>query len=73
MEDAEDEVPNGVNGEEVQEVPIVGDGDCFFSAIVEAFSRNGRDITDLPGFLEEVKICNSLLQSLDDEIKIAAK
>ena len=71
MEDAEDEVPNGVNGEEVQEVPIVGDGDCFFSAIVEAFSRNGRDITDLPE--AEVKICNSLLQSLDDEIKLAAK
>ena len=71
MEDAEDEVPNGVNGEEVQEVPIVGDGDCFFSAIVEAFSRSGRDITDLPE--AEVKICNSLLQSLDDEIKLAAK
>ena len=71
MEDAEDEVPSGVNGEEVQEVPIVGDGDCFFSAIVEAFSRNGRDITDLPE--AEVKICNSLLQSLDDEIKLAAK
>ena len=71
MEDAENEVPNGVNGEEVQEVPIVGDGDCFFSAIVEAFSRNGRDITDLPE--AEVKICNSLLQSLDDEIKLAAK
>ena len=71
MEDAENEVPNGVNGEEVQEVPIVGDGDCFFSSIVEAFSRNGRDITDLPE--AEVKICNSLLQSLDDEIKLAAK
>ena len=54
MEDAENEVPNGVNGEEVQEVPIVGDGDCFFSAIVEAFSRNGGDITDLPE--AEVKI-----------------
>ena len=71
MEDAEDEVPNGVNCEEVQEVPIVGDGDCFFSAIVEAFSRNGGDITDLPE--AEVKICNSLLQSLDDEIKLAVK
>ena len=45
-------------GEEVQEVAIEGDGDCFYSAIVEAFSRNGPDIpsslTDLPG--AEVKI-----------------
>ena len=38
----------------VQEVPIEGDGDCFYSAIVEAFNRQGIDIT---GLLEaEVKI-----------------
>ena len=52
-------------GEEVQEVAIKGDGDCFYSAIVEAFSRNGPDIpscfTDLPG--AEVKIFNSIAVS----------
>merc|ERR1711990_1170790 len=32
----------------MQEVAIKGDGDCFYSATVEAFNRNGRDITDLP-------------------------
>ena len=52
-------------GEEVQEVAIKGDGDCFYSAIVEAFSRNGPDIpscfTDLPG--AEVKIFNSVAVS----------
>ena len=38
----------------VQEVPIEGDGDCFYSAIVEAFNRQGIDVT---GLLEaEVKI-----------------
>ena len=57
MEDVVHEVPIE-EGEEVQEVAIEGDGDCFYSAIVEAFSRNGPDIpsslTDLPG--AEVKI-----------------
>ena len=38
----------------VQEVAIEGDGDCFYSAIVEAFNRQGIDVTSL---LEaEVKI-----------------
>ena len=31
----------------MEEVQIEGDGDCFYTAIVEAFNRNGRDITDL--------------------------
>ena len=63
-EDMED-VVHGVpieEGEVVQEVPIEGDGDCFYSAIVEAFSRNGCDIpsyfTDMPE--AEVKIFNSI-------------
>ena len=62
-EDMEDVVHE--EGEEVQEVAIEGDGDCFYSAIVEAFSRNGPDIpsslTDLPG--AEVKIFNSIAVS----------
>lgn len=38
----------------MEEVSIEGDGDCFYSAIVEAFDRQGIDITSL---LEaEVKI-----------------
>ena len=64
MEDVVHEVPIE-EGEEVQEVAIKGDGDCFCSAIVEAFSRNGPDITssltDLPG--AEVKIFNSIAVS----------
>ena len=31
----------------VEEVLIEGDGDCFYSAIVEAFNRQGIDITTL--------------------------
>ena len=64
VEDVVHEVPIE-EGEEVQEVAIKGDGDCFYSAIVEAFSRNGPDIpscfTDLPG--AEVKIFNSIAVS----------
>ena len=40
----------------MQEVAIEGDGDCFYSATVEAFNRNGLDITDLPD--AEVRIIN---------------
>ena len=65
MEDVVHEVPIE-EGEEVQEVAIEGDGDCFYSAIVEAFNRNGRDLTDLPE--AEVKI--SLNQSLDRDQKL---
>ena len=64
MEDVVHEVPIE-EGEEVQEVAIEGDGDCFYSAIVEAFRRNGLDIadylTDLPE--AEVKIFNSIAVS----------
>ena len=30
----------------VFEVDIVGDGDCFYSSIVEAFSRSSADLSD---------------------------
>ena len=33
--------------ENVFEVAIPGDGDCFYSAIVEAFLRNGVDVVSL--------------------------
>ena len=47
----------------VQEVPIEGDGDCFYSAIVEAFNRQGIDITSL---LEaEVKIFNRIWHCIE--------
>ena len=53
-EDMEAVVPIAED-EEMQEVAIEGDGDCFYSAIVEAFNRNGCNIvTDLPE--AEVKI-----------------
>ena len=30
----------------VFEVDIAGDGDCFYSSIVEAFSRSSADLSD---------------------------
>jgi len=42
----------------VHEVAIKGDGDCFYTAIVEAFKRQGIDIADLPE--AEVKIFNKI-------------
>ena len=40
-----------VNAEEEEEdmafeVDIAGDGDCFYSSIVEAFSRSSADLSD---------------------------
>ena len=38
-----------VNAEEEDmafEVDIAGDGDCFYSSIVEAFSRSSTDLSD---------------------------
>ena len=40
-EEGEEEVDN------VFQVAIPGDGDCFYSAIVEAFLRNGVDVVSL--------------------------
>jgi hypothetical protein len=42
----------------VHEVDIEGDGDCFYTAIVEAFKRQGIDIADLPE--AKVKIFNKI-------------
>ena len=65
MKEKEENVEEEEGEDVVQEVPIVGDGDCFYSAIVEAFRRNGLDIadylTDLPE--AEVKIFNSIAVS----------
>ena len=42
----------------VFEVDIAGDGDCFYSSIVEAFSRSSADLSD------EVFLTKSLQSSL---------
>ena len=53
-EESMGEEDEDVEADWFEEVPIEGDGDCFYSAIVEAFDRQGIDITSL---LEaEVKI-----------------
>ena len=54
----EDGTDEDVEAGGVEEVAIEGDGDCFYSAIVEAFKRQGIDVTSL---LEaEVKIFNRI-------------
>ena len=44
----EEESVNAEEEEEdlVFEVDIAGDGDCFYSSIVEAFSRSSTDLSD---------------------------
>ena len=44
----EEESVNAEEEEEdlVFEVDIAGDGDCFYSSIVEAFSRSSADLSD---------------------------
>ena len=44
----EEESVNAEEEEEdlVFEVDIAGDGDCFYSSIVEAFSRSSADLAD---------------------------
>ena len=54
----EEESVNAEEEEEdlVFEVDIAGDGDCFYSSIVEAFSRSSADLSDevfLTKFLPE--------------------
>ena len=47
LEETLEDEDQAEEGESVFQVAIPGDGDCFYSAIVEAFLRNGVDVVSL--------------------------
>ena len=57
-EEGEEEVDN------VFQVAIPGDGDCFYSAIVEAFLRNGVDVVSLFAGRMGCEVCCNILTQL---------